>query len=236
MKKLLLLALMISISSIWAQTADQIVQKYIQKIGGQKLEQVHGILQKGSMNINGMDFPMENYQDTSGKMYSKINMMGQNIVALAFDGKKGYQFANFNYNSIPDSLTTQIKEKAKNLFGYFYKYKEQGRHIKYLGQQKFDDIQAESVQMTFDKPIEGGVKDVIAFFNPETGLIIGVKIVNAGHIIITRPSNYKEFDGILMPTKITNEMDGKIFQTITFDTIQMNPPAPDPAIFEKPKQ
>ena len=238
MKKLLLLALMISVSNLWAQTADQIVQNYIQKIGGQKLDQVHSLIQKGTMNINGMDFPTESYQDTSGKIYSKLNMMGQDIVAIAFDGNKGYKFngGTFGYEDIPDSLTTQIKQKAQNMFGFFYKYKEHGRQIKYLGKQKFDDIQTDAIQMTFNKPLEGGIKDIIAYFNPETGLIMGIKVVKDGHIIITRPDNYKAFDGILIPTKLVNEMDGNVFQTIKIETVQINPPAPDPAIFEKPKQ
>ena len=238
MKKILLFALMMSVMSLWAQTAEQIVQNYIQKIGGEKLDKAHSILQKGTMNMNGIDFPTESYQDTSGKIYSKLNMMGQDIVAIAFDGKKGYKFnrGTFGYDDIPDSLATQIKEKARNMFGYFYKYKEHGRHLKYLGSQKFDSIQTESLQMFFDKPIEGGIKDFIAFFNSETGLLMGIKVVKDGHIIITRPSEYKEFDGVFIPTKITNEMDGNIVQTIKIDTVQINPPAPDPVIFEKPKQ
>ena len=236
MKKLLLLALMISVTGLWAQKADQIAQNYIRKIGGKKLDQVHSLLQKGTMNMNGMDFPMENYQSTSGKMYSKLKMMGQDIVALAFDGQKGYMFANFSYVDIPDSLATQFKEKAKNMFGYFYKYNEHGRHLKYLGQQKFDKIQAESLQMTFDKPIEGGIKDVVAYFNPKTGLLMGVKVIKDGHIVITKPSGYKAFDGISLPTKVTIDMDGNVVQTITFDSIQINPPAPDPTIFIKPKK
>ena len=179
---------------------------------------------------------MENYKSTSGKMYVKLNMMGQDIVALAFDGQKGYKFDNFAYTDIPDSLATKFKEKAKNLFGYFYKYKANGIHLKYLGQQKLDSIQAETLQMTFDKPIEGGIKDAVAYFNPETGLLIGIKIVKDGHIVITKPTDYKAFDGILMPTKIINEVDGNTVQTMKFDTIKINPAEPDPAIFEKPKQ
>ena len=236
MKKLLLLAFIFSITGLKAQKADQIVQNYLQKIGGNKLDQVHSIFKKGTMTMNGMDFPMESYQSASGKMYSKLKMMGQDIVVLAFDGQKGYRFANFNYVNIPDSLSTQIKEKAQNLFGFFYKYKEHGRHLKYLGQQKFDSIQAESLQIIFDKPIEGGINDAVAFFNPKTGLLIGIKIVKDGHIIITRPAEYKKFKGITLPTKVTTEADGNNIQTIKFDTIQINPPAPDPAIFQKPKK
>ncbi len=236
MKKLFLLAFIISVTGLQAQKADQIVQNYLQKIGGQKLDKVHSILKKGTMNMNGMDFPMESYQSSDGKMYTKLKMMGQDIVALAFDGKKGYQFANFSYVDIPDSLTTKFKEKSQNFFGFFYKYKEHGRQLKYLGQQKFDSIQAESLQISFDKPIEGGIKDAVAFFDPETGLLMGIKIVKDGHIIITRTSEYKVFDDISLPTKITIDMDGSVIRTFKFNTIQVNPPVSDPAIFEKPKQ
>ncbi len=236
MKKLFLLALMISLTGLQAQKADEIAQKYIEKIGGEKLKQVHSILQKGTMTVNGMDFPMENYKSDSGKMFIKLNMMGQDIVALAFDGQKGYKFDNFAYTDIPDSLAARFKEKAQNLFGYFYNYKAHGRHLKYLGQQKMDSIQAETLQMTFDQPIEGGVKDFVAYFNPKTGLLMAIKVVKDGHIVITKPTDYKTFDGVLLPTKIINEVDGNTVQTMTFDTVKINPPEPDPAIFIKPKQ
>ena len=235
MKKLFFLIFTLSFSVFWAQKADEIVQNYIQKLGGKKLDKIHSALQKGTMNMNGMDFPMENYQSTDGKMYSKINMMGQDIIVFAFDGQKGYQFKNFVYEDIPDSLTTQFKAKAKNLFGYFYKYKERGSKIKYSGKQTFDGKETESILITFDKPVEGDIKNLLAYFDPESGLLIGVKIEKDGHTVITRPGNYKMFDGILQPTEITTEFDGNIIQTVKIDTIKFNPPEPDPKIFKKPE-
>ncbi len=238
MKKLFFLTFLLATTTFWAQTADGLVQNYLNAIGGDKLDQVHSILQKGVMNMSGMDFPTESYQDTSGKMYTKLNMMGQEITALAFDGQKGYMFDNatFGYKDIPDSLTHQFKEKAQNLFGYFYRYKQKGSQVKYLGKQKLDSINYDTVLLTLAKPAEGNIKELTVFFNPKTHLIEAIKIVKDGHIIFTKPQAYKTFDGIGLPTKIVTVMDDQPVMTIKLDEIKINPPAPDPSIFSKPKQ
>jgi len=236
-KKLLFLFVFISLNT-WGQTAEQIVDKYLDKIGGKKLETVHAILQKGEMVTNGMSIPMTNYQDTSGRMYSKLNLMGNEIIAVAFDGEKGYVFdnASFGYRDIPDSLTHNFKEKAKNIFGNFYKYKQAGQKVKYLGKQKFEDATYDAVLLTFSKPLEGKIKDLIAYFDPDTSLLKAIKIVADGQIVITKPVNYKSFDGILFPEELITEVDGNNVMTMKFNEIQINPPAPDSKIFIKPEQ
>ncbi len=236
MRKLLILLLTLSITNVWSQKADNIIENYIQKLGGEKLDQVHSIFQKGSVNMNGMTFPMENYQSDSGVIYTKINMNGNDIITVAFDGKKGYRFNGFGYEDIPDSLANQYQEKAKNLFGYFYKYKDTGKKVRYLGKEKFDDVEAESLQLTFDKPIEGGLNKLNAYFNPATGLLMGVKVKKDGHTVITKFSDFKEFDGISFMTKISIEVDGTVFQSFKTDSIKINPPAPDSKVFIKPKK
>ncbi len=238
MKKLFLFTLMLSSVTFWAQTAESIIQDYISSIGGKQLEKVHSIKQTGLMGMNGMDIPMETYQDTDGKMYTKMNLMGQEIVAVAFDGQKGYMFDNmsFGYKDLPDSLANGFKQKAKNLFGYFYRYKQNGAKVKYLGKQNLDNKSYDVVMLSFDQPVEGGLKDFTAFFDPQTHLIAAVKVVKDGHIIMTKPQDYKAIDGVKMPMKIITEYDGNPATTIKLDIVEINPPAPDPAVFTKPKQ
>lgn len=238
MKKTTFLLFLLTSTALWAQTADQIIQNYINKIGGTKLDQVHAILQKGTMSSNGMDFPMESYQDTSGKIYSKIKMMGTDMTTVAFDGQKGFMFdnASFGYKDIPDSIATHYKSKAKNLFGYFYKYKANGGKVKYLGKQKMDSLQTDAVMLSIAKSPISGINDFTAYFNPTTHLLTALKVLKSGHIIITKPDQYKSFDGILLPTKISTEVDGNPVMTLTIDSIKINPPAPDQSIFIKPKQ
>ncbi len=238
MKKTFLLLSIIISSIVTAQTAEDIVKNYYKGIGGQQLEKVHAILQKGKMVSNGMEFPLESYQNTNGQMYTKMNLMGQDMTMVAFDGQKGYVFDNatFGYKDIPDSLANVFKNKAKNLFGYFYNYKKAGHKIKYLGKQKLEGKEYDKVQLNLSEPVEKGVENIFAYFNPETHLLSAVEIKNNGHIVITENGDYKTFDNIKLPTKIVTKVDGNPMVTMQINEVKINPPQPDKAIFIKPKQ
>ncbi len=238
MKKLLLYFFIFSGLIASAQKADQLAQNYLDAIGGKKLDQVKSISQKGTMSMNGVDFPMEAYQNINGQMYSKINMMGSDIVAAAFDGQKGYVFDNatFGYKDIPDSLTDAFRQKAKNIFGYFYQYKKNGTTLKYVGQDTFKGKTVEVVEMHLATPGQEGIQDLTVYFDPETHYIAAIKVEKDGHKVLTIPAKYKGFDGVYFPMEMQTEIDGTPMMTIKFEEIKINPPAPDPAIFTKPKQ
>ena len=61
-----------------AQTADEIINKYITTIGGaEKLKALKAIKMEMSTNQGGMEIPVEVFQATGGKMYVKINLQGK---------------------------------------------------------------------------------------------------------------------------------------------------------------
>jgi hypothetical protein len=171
-------------------------------------------------------------------MYTKLNMMGSDIIAVAFDGKKGFTFDNmtFGYKDIPDSLASDFKEKAKSMFGYFYNYKQNGHQVKYLGKQDFNGQTYNKVELILAKPVDGGVKNIFAYFNPETHLLDFIEVEKDGHHVITESKNFKDFEGIKFPTKIVTKVDGNPVMTLNLNEVKINPPKPDASIFTKPKQ
>jgi len=237
MNKILSFILLFIATSVGAQSAEQIIDQYFKAMGGKNIEKVKAISQKGFMSSNGMEFPMENYQDLDGRLVTKMNLMGTDIVAVAFDGKKGYVFdqMTFGYKDIPDSLANNYREKAQNIFGYFYQYKQKGHKAKYLGKQTIQDKTYDKVQLLFSKPMEG-LNDVIAYFDPETHLLSMVEVKKDKYTILTKPKNYKKVDGVTFPFALDIEVDGKVMSNLKFDEIKVNPPQPDKSIFTKPKQ
>jgi len=237
MRKLFILFLFISATS-WAQNGEQVVQDYFKAIGGEKLQNVQAILQKGVMQSGGIDIPIESYQNKDGQMYSKLNMMGSDIIAVAFDGKKGFRFDNatWGYKDIPDSLANDFKDKAKNMFGYFYNYKEKGYKVKYLGKQNKNGLTYDKVELILVKPVDGGIKNIVAYFNTQTHLLDLVEIKNDGNLITTETKDFKDFDGIKFPTKIVTKVDGNVMMTLNLKEVKINPPKPEASVFTKPKQ
>ena len=236
MKKFISLLLLITGVLVFGQNPEKILDDYYNSIG-KNLDNVHSILQKGKMNINGMEFPMENYQDLEGRMYSKINMMGSEIVAIAFDGNKGYMFDNatFGYKNIPDSLAQKFKNKATGIFGEFYKYKEKGIQLKYLGLKKIGDTEYQAIEAHLKEPAEGDIQDFILYFDPQTHLLSYSEVTTDGKNILVSMEDYKNFDGYMFPSKIDTKVDGVSVTALIFDEIKINPPQPDSSIFTKPK-
>ena len=82
MKKLSLLVktlvIVLGVSNAQAQTADDVVNKYIETIGGkQKLEAVTSTKMELVANYQGMEIPVEVTTSKDGKMLVKINLMGK---------------------------------------------------------------------------------------------------------------------------------------------------------------
>jgi len=237
MKKLLILFLFISATS-WAQNADKIIQDYYKAIGGKKLQNVQAVMQKGVMQSGGVDIPIESYQNKDGQMYSKLNMMGSDIIAVAFDGKKGFTFDNmtFGYKDIPDSLASNFRDKAKNMFGFFYNYKQKGHKIKYLGKQNKNGQTYNKVELILAKPVDGGIKSLVAYFNTQTHFLDLIEVKKDGNLVITETKDFKDFDGIKFPTKIVTKVGENVMVTLNLTEVKINPPKPDPSVFTKPKQ
>jgi len=95
MKKLSLLLKTVLFSLLFvntqAQTADDVVNKYIDAIGGkEKLEKLTGIKMEMVANAQGMEIPVEVSNSKDGKLLVKLNLMGKEMTQVAFDGTIGW--------------------------------------------------------------------------------------------------------------------------------------------------
>ena len=91
MKKIFLVGALSLISFFsMSQTAEEIANNYYQAIGGTKWEAVKSILMTANVDAGGMKIPLEIVQMNDGRMYTKINFQGQEIIQGAFDGKTSW--------------------------------------------------------------------------------------------------------------------------------------------------
>ena len=88
--KLSIVAFLFSIAStpIFAQSADEIISKYITTIGGaEKLKALKSVKMEMVTNAQGMEIPVEVFQEKGGKMAVKLNLQGKEITQMASDGE-----------------------------------------------------------------------------------------------------------------------------------------------------
>ena len=88
MKKIFLsLSVLFITSSLFSQTVNDIISKYHTAIGGDKWSSVKNMTMTANVDAGGMMIPVEVVMMSDGRMYTKINFQGQEIIQGAFDGE-----------------------------------------------------------------------------------------------------------------------------------------------------
>jgi len=240
MKKILLLFVAILSVNTYAQDVNKIYNDYVDALGGKsKLAKVKSIQKKivMSMPAQGMEVPMDTYQSIDGVIYTKMNMMGQEIIAVAFDGKKGFKMnQQMAYEDITPEQAEKLTNEAKDIFGSVLRYKERGDQLTYIGKETLDGIEYDALKLNLKEPIEGSITEMKVLFNPKTHLFDHIIIDMGGTKLDTKVVSYVEVDGIKFIEKLEISMNGQVAQTMTMSDIVINPPAPDSSVFNKPKE
>src|SRR5665647_1743776 len=130
MKKLIIImAGLIIMSVISAQTLDEIVKKYT---AANKLDQVSNLQTikiTANMSMMGMEMPMVMWMKNPNKIKSVTTLNGQEMIQ-AFDGEKGYVVSPMTGSTDPVEMTPdQVKQTLRgNMFqNYLANYLKNGQ-------------------------------------------------------------------------------------------------------------
>ncbi|VXB60632.1 conserved exported hypothetical protein [Flavobacterium sp. 9R] len=206
----LALFLLASSSSLIAQTADEIVSKYITTIGGAaKLKALKGVKMEMVVNAQGMEIPVEIVQEPGGKMYVKINIQGKEMTQMASDGETVWStsFMTMKAEKSDAETTANAKLSAADFPDPFLDYKTKGYSIELMGKETKEGTECYKIKLT-KKPITvDGVKtdDVnYYYFDTENNLPIATETEikqgpAKGQKSVSTMSDYQEVDGIYFP-------------------------------------
>jgi len=239
MRRLLLFtALFLLAPSVFAQTADEIVARYLAARGGLarikavKSERVSGTISFGP----GSDGPFLVDRERPLKMHMELTVLGKTLVRV-YDGKS----AGWVYNPFQQNPAVKPMEAAdlRNVFdeadfeGPFVDSKAKGNVIEYDGKDEVDGKPALRLKLTNKNG------DVSYFlFDVATGLIQkwqGTrKIGDKETPWESRFTDFREVNGLKYPFVIESYGSGTDQkQTITAEKIEVNVPF-DAAHFAKP--
>jgi len=241
MKKLLTLLLIgfMSIQSGFAQTADEIVNHYLENIGGvEKLSQLKGLYMKAKAQQQGMDIPIEIYSFKDGKQKVNAVFQGQNFVQLAFDGNTAWHtnFMNMSPEKMDAEATENMKRSSKDNFpNPFLNYKKKGFKIELIGSEEIEGTDTFKIKLT-QKPVLADGKEVpnevYYYFDKENFVPVAVESeVKSGQakgaIIKQIFSDYQEVDGLYFPFSTTYEYNGQKGQSMVIEKVTLNPKEDD---------
>jgi len=228
--RLLLPAFFLTTLAVHAQTADEIVAKYIDAIGGKdKIKQINSVYLEGSLNMMGNESPTT-VTVLNGKGYkTETDFNGQKMIQC-FTDKGGWAINPMSGGSaeaMPDDAYKAGKEQM-DIGGALYDYAAKGSTLTLQGKDgdayKLLLVNKDKVATTY-------------FIDPTTWYI--TKILKKGNMmgqeveITIKLSDYKKLDGYAMPYTIDTDL-GQFSLSTSIKKVEINKPV-DPAIFNLPK-
>jgi hypothetical protein len=237
MKKLILFTVLLLTGAILsAQTADDVISKYLDAIGGKKkISKIKALVVEGTMEMEGME-GMEGAMKTttlSGKgVRIEIDMMGSTVVNCITE-QGGWTINPFMGGTTPEDLPKEAYDQAKYqlvIGGPFINYKESGFLAEIAGERTVGDTRAVIVKMTSP---EGDVSE--HYFDTGSGYLI--RSVEGGEMgdNITTFSDYKGSDGFLTPHSMEISAEGgQAYIYLTVEKVEVNAPVEE-SLFSKPE-
>ena len=232
---LLFTALFLCGAMVSAQTADEIISKYLQATGGKELiSKIKSLYYEGTINVMGNDgvLKMTTLNGKGNKM--EMDMMGS-LVTNCVNEKEGWMINPFMGGSTAETMPEpQYKAGRDQIFigSPFLTYSENGYKAELLGNETIDNINAQKIKLTSPDNTT-----VTYYFDPATGYLIrsvqqaemqGQTIDN-----VMNYSDYQETDGYIQPHKMVINMGGQFEMVMTIKKVEINKPVEE-AIFAKP--
>lgn len=220
-----------------AQTADEIINKYFENVGGkEKFSKINGFKMNLISNYNGMEIPIEIFNDKTGKMYVKINFQGKEITQLAFDGTTGWStnFMTMKAEKLDSETTENMLSQIKDFPDPFYNYKEKGYKVELLGKETKEGTECFKIKLTKTPiTVAGKKEDNVVFYYFDTENFVPIMTETEvkegpakGQMSVSTMGDYQEVDGMFFP--FTMNQGG---QDMTVKTMVINPTV-DPKVFE----
>lgn len=234
MKKISLLAIIVlSAITAQAQTADEIINKYIANTGGKdKWLTLKSVRMTGKAKQGGMEFPFVALQAEGGKQKNAFTFQGKEMVQPAFDGNTGW---NTNFMTMkPEKMEAEDSENMKldaaDFPDPFLDYQKKGYKVALEGKETVEGTECFKLKLT-KKPVkvEGKTEDNIVYYFIDTQNYVPIvsrsvlkKGQGKGTSIESVYSDYQEVNGLFFPFSIAQKANGQTAITIVVEKVETN--------------
>jgi len=219
-------------------TADQIVAKHVQALGGVdkiKAIQTETITGKAVLMGGQMEAPITMKVKRPSSMRMDMAVQGKSFVQ-AFDGTTAWTINPFMGGDDPqksnDEETAQAKDDADMIDGSLVDYKAKGNTVELVGKEDVEGTSTYKLKVTKKS---GTIE--YEYLDAQTFLPIlsksKRKAMGQEADIETSLSNFKPVNGVMMPFGISQKMNGTAMMELTIEKVDVNNPIDD-SIFQMP--
>lgn len=214
-----------------AQTAEEIVAKYIKTVGGaEKIQAVKTLRKMGIFNGGGgFEAPILEENKRANMVRQEFSLQGLTAVN-AYDGKTGWKIEPWQGKKDPEPLgeeeTKQIVEDS-DFDGPLVNYQQKGNKIEFVGMEPVEGTDAFKLKVTL---ASGDVR----YYFMDTDYYVPIKIETKRMIrgaereYETSLGDYKEVNGWYMPFSVESNVKGNSNRAkVTYQKIEANVPMDD---------
>lgn len=227
---------LISAGNVKAQTADEIISKYVDAIGGKdKLKNITSVYMESTIDVMGMSGNMTMTTLNGKGMKQDIDIMGS-IITSCFTDKGGWGVNPMTGSTTPETMSDIQYNTGKDQIyvgGPFVNFTEQGYKAELLGTENVANVNAFKV-----KVLAPDSTSSLYFFDPATGYMVQsvTQSEMQGQMVdnVITYSDYKATDGYFVPYKLDMSMaGGQVAMLMAVTKVELNKEV-DEKIFVKP--
>lgn len=153
MKKILLSFLVVfaSIANISAQTADEVINKYVTAIGGaEKWSKIQSLKVEGQIEVQGLAIPFTMQAVHMKGMRVDAEFQGNKIIDITTPTKGWSQNPLMGKSSLEAITADELKSKLDELDvqDEFVNYKEKGSTVEFLGKEEEEGTSYNKIKLT----------------------------------------------------------------------------------------
>ena len=218
-----------------AETADEVIGKYVAARGGaDKMKAIQSLEMKFKANQQGVEFPGKMDLKRPGKVRMEMTIQGKTMVQ-AHDGKTTWMIMPFLGSPDPQTMSSdeakEVIEQA-DMDGPMVDYRTKGHTVELLGKEDVEGSPAWKLKVSLKN---GDVSYI--YIDTETALEVKEtskrKQQGSEVEVDSYLTNYKPVNGVLFPFAVENKVQGKSMGQFTVDDIAANV-AIDDSIFAMP--
>jgi hypothetical protein len=235
MKKIFFSILSFVFISASAQTADDIIQKYTNAMGGlSAFNAIKTMKMTGTVTTQGMDLPLTAQVINGKAVRNDVDAMGQTVTNSYKDGK-GWKINPFAGAATATDMTNEelIDYKAQTMLANnLMDYKARGHKVEFLGQEDVEGIKTNKIKLTNKDDNKVSTYFISVADNTLIKSVSTRTLQGQETEFETFYSNIKDFNGLKFATTRTQKLGGQTFQEVNIKTIEFNVPI-DEKIFDK---
>ena len=235
--RLLSLALTLAAVSapVSAQTADELIQKYIEARGGAaRLAAITSVRMVRTYGTFGANIPVSITKKRGGLYRSDQALQGRPTVVRGLDASGAWESVNGTVTRRPADQEQELRELDGDFDGFLVDYKAKGHIVEYVGREKAGGIDTHKLKVTLKSGATRHVYlDAMTYLERKQE---GTMTLPDGKVpVILTFGDWRDVEGVKFPFAIDEERVSFPPQTFAIYTerIELNPTV-DEAMFAMP--